>query len=59
MCVSLDISILIVKSENQAHACRVQAIRNELATIQQKFLSYLMNCLITVCQTMDYPYQQM
>ena len=31
---------------------------NKLATLQQKFLGYLMNCLITMRQAMDYPYQQ-
>ena len=43
-CVSLDISVLIVRFGNRARACRVQAIRNELTTLQQKFLGYLSNC---------------
>ena len=48
---SLDIiSILIVRFGDLAYACRVQTIRNELAAIQQKFLGYVTNCLITVCR---------
>ena len=57
ICVTLDIIVLMVRFGNRAHACRV-AFENEFATLQQKFLGYLMNCLITMCQTMDYPYQR-
>ena len=32
--------------------------KNEPATLQQKFLGYLMNCRITMLQMMDYPYLQ-
>ena len=57
-CVSLDISVLIVRFGDRAHACRVQDIRNELTSLQQKFLGYLINCPITMHQMMNYPYQQ-
>ena len=57
MCISLDISIMTVRFENCVRGCRVPAIRNELTALQQNFLGYLTNCLIT-CQTMDYPYQR-
>ena len=61
-CVSLDISILIVRFGDQPHACRIDtptSHQNELAALQQNFLGYLTNCLITKRQTMDYPYQQL
>ena len=59
-CVTLDISVLIVRFGDRAHACRVDtptSHQNELAALQQKFLGYLTNCLITMRQMMDYPYQ--
>ena len=56
-CVSLDISVLIVRFGDQARACRVgtpTSHQNELSTLQQKFLGYLTNCLIKKRQTVDY-----
>ena len=45
-CVLLDTSDLFVRFGDLAHSCRVQAIRNALAILQQKFLGCSMNRLI-------------
>ena len=58
-CVSLSISILIVRFGNQAHAWRADnptSHQKEFTALQQKFLGYLMNCLITMRQMIDCPY---
>ena len=54
-CVSLDISVLIVRFGDRARACRVDTHQKQ--TSCPSTLDYLTNCLITMCQTMDYPYQ--
>ena len=59
MCISLDISVLIVRFGDQACAGNVDtptSHKNELAAFQQEFLGYLTNYLIAMCQMMDYPY---
>ena len=59
-CVTLNISVFIVRFGDRA---RVQSrfpyepSENKPAALQQKFLSYLTNCLIMMRQTMDYTYQ--
>ena len=62
MCVTLDISVLIVRFGDRARACRVDIPtihpRTNLSPFNKKFLGYLMNCLITMRQMMDYPYQR-
>ena len=57
-CVTLDISVFIVRFEDRTCACRVDTPTshlNKLAALQQ---GYLRNSLITMRQTMDYPYQR-
>ena len=61
-CVTFDISVFIVRFGDQACACRVDTPtshpRTNLPPFNKKFLGYLTNCLITMRQTMDYPYQR-
>ena len=54
-CVSLDISVWIVRYGDRAHVCRVNTPTKQTHC---PFLSYLTNCLITMRQTIDYPYQR-
>ena len=61
-CVTLDISVFIVRFGDRACACRVDTpmsyLRTNLPPFNKNFLGYLMNCLITMRQIMDYPYQR-
>ena len=59
ICVSLDISILIVRFVDRASVCKVDTHTNhqqQTCHPSTKFLDYLTNCLITMRHTMDYPY---
>ena len=58
-CVTLDISVLIVRPSTRVQSrYPYEPSKNKLDTFQQKFLGYLTNCLITMHQMMDYPYQR-
>ena len=55
--VTLDISVFIVRFGDRARMCRIDTptshLRTNLPPFNKKFLGYLTNCLITMCQMMD------
>ena len=60
-CISLDISVFIVRlwrpSTRMKSRCPHEPSEMNLPPFNKSFFGYLTNCLITMHQTMDYPYQ--